>query len=127
MYWVHSIVSYLWEEGIKIWEGNTIIYSHNLACRISRDYRGNIDLLKVSCLIYCLHYIFICHWNMLSNTVSLFSCMLLWALTSLYFVGLRFFLDNFQVVQGILAMLLYLSTSKSCQYLLDGEGPHWCH
>ena len=109
----------------KLWDGNFSREIRNGLCIISRDVLGNTYLLKVSCPLYNLYYIFLYQWTVLSNTTSLILCLLLRVLTSLSFTVLWCFLDKVQGFQGLLVVFLCLSTRKRYWNLFESEGPHW--
>ena len=49
------------KEGYTIWKSTTRRDGCKAACKIDREVRGKIDLLKVSCTLYCLNYSFLYH------------------------------------------------------------------
>ena len=93
--------------------------------QIDIDVHGNIYLLKVRCPLYHLRYSFLCHWTILSYTISLICWVFLLVLTSLSFICLRCFLEKVQWFQVLLGIFIYLYIRKSYQYLLESVGGHW--
>ena len=105
------------KNGYRLWVGTTRRYIVEVVGQIYRDVIGKI-FIKVSYTLYRLHNIFLWQQTIWYYTNSSIYWLLLWLITSIFFTGSWCFFGNFQVVQVILFVFLYLSLIKRYQYIL---------